>query len=127
MTAGKKQTAQNMVYKALEMVKDKLKKEPLEILETAVRNASPLVEVKARRIGGATYQVPVEVEPARQTTLALRWLVDQARHRQGKDFTTLLSEEIINAYNNSGEVIKKKEDLHKLAEANRAFIHYARF
>jgi len=97
------------------------------VFTKAVANTSPLVEVRSRRIGGATYQVPYEVSPARQHALALRWIVDEARSKQGKSLDKFLAEVITEAYNNTGMVVKKKDELHKLAEANRAFVHYARF
>ena len=127
MLKGKKKTAQNLVYKAFDQIKTKLDKDPVEVFTKAVANTSPLVEVRSRRIGGATYQVPYEVSPARQHALALRWIVDEARSKKGKSLDKFLAEVITEAYNNTGMVVKKKDELHKLAEANRAFVHYARF
>ncbi len=127
MQKGKKKTAQNLVYKAFAQIKSQLNKEPLEVFTKAIANTSPLLEVRSRRIGGATYQVPYEVSPARQHALALRWIVKEARSKQGKSLDKFLAEIIIEAYNNTGMVVKKKDELHKLAEVNRAFAHYARF
>lgn len=127
MLRGQKETARKLVYGAFDILKDKTGKEPLEIFEAAVKNATPMLEVKPRRIGGATYQVPVEVSPARAETLAMRWLIKTARKGQGANFQKLLAEEILAAYGNTGASIKQKENMHKMAEANKAFAHYARF
>lgn len=126
MLRGQKETARKQVYKAFDIIKDKLSTEPLSVFETALKNASPLLEVKARRIGGATYQVPMEVRPERKMALAMRWIIGAARAGRG-DFAEVLANEIINAYNNTGEALRKREVLHKMAEANKAFAHYARF
>jgi len=127
MRNGKKKVAEKIVYRALEKASEELKKEPLEVLDTVLKNAGPLLEVRPRRIGGANYQVPIEVSPERRITLALRWVIQICRDRQGKSMEEFLAEELVNAYKNQGAAIKKKEDTHKMAEANRAFAHLARF
>ena len=125
MQDGKKNTARRVVYDALETIKEKAKVEnPLEVFETAIRNVSPNMEVRSRRVGGATYQVPVDVRPTRRLTLAMRWLVEYSRARGEKDFSKRLAGELLDAYNNRGNSIKKKEDVHKMAESNKAFAHY---
>ena len=124
MWDGKKSIAQKIVYDAFDIIKDKMKKDPLEVFKQAVENVKPVLEVRPRRVGGATYQVPIEVQEPRRTSLALRWIVAAARARQGKPMKVKLAEEIMNAYNNTGTAIKKKEDVHRMAEANRAFAHY---
>ncbi len=127
MLRGQKETARGLVYRAFDILKDETKKEPLEVFEAALKNASPLLEVKPRRIGGATYQVPVEVSPDRRETLAMRWIITSARKGQGASFEKLLSSEILAAYQGQGTALKQKENMHKMAEANRAFAHFARF
>lgn len=124
---GQKETARKNVYKAFDVLKDKTGKEPLQIFETALKNAAPVLEVNARRIGGATYQVPMEVRPERRETLAMRWVINAARASKGGNFSDFLANEILDAYNNTGTAMKKKEILHKMAEANKAFAHFARF
>jgi len=124
MTRGKKNTAARLVYGALDIVADKTKKNPLEVFETAVRNAGPSIEVRPRRVGGATLQVPVEVPAARRTALAMRWIIQFARARSGKNFSEKLAAELLDCAANQGSTIKKKEETHKMAEANRAFAHY---
>lgn len=124
MTRGKKTVADKIIYDALQMVETQAKKPAMEVLETAVRNATPLLMVKARRVGGATYQVPVEVPAARGMSLAMRWLITSARAQKGKPMAKRLANEIMEAYQNQGSTVKKKEDTHKMAEANRAFAHY---
>ncbi len=121
---GKKSTATRIVYDALEIVEDKTKKNAAEVLDTAFKNVGPVMEVRPRRVGGATYQVPMEVEPARKLTLAIRWILGATRGRAGKSFAEKLSAEILDAANNTGSAIKKKEETHKMAEANRAFSHF---
>ncbi len=121
---GKKNTAQKIVYTAMERVKQKAKEDPLKIFEKAVENVRPVLETKSRRVGGATYQVPIEVAINRSTSLAVRWLVRYARDRAGKSMEENLSAEIMDAMNNRGGAVKKKEDIHKMAESNRAFAHY---
>jgi len=127
MLRGQKETARKLVYRALDILKEKTGKEPLEVFEGAIKNTSPLLEVRPRRIGGATYQVPTEVSAARRETLAMRWLIKASRSRQGATFDKILSEEILAAFQNTGVAIKQKENIHKMAEANKAFAHYARF
>lgn len=121
---GKKNTAQKIVYTAMERVKQKAKEDPLKMFEKAVENVRPVLETKSRRVGGATYQVPIEVSLNRSTSLAVRWLIRYARDRAGKSMEEKLSAEIIDAVNNRGGAVKKKEDIHKMAESNRAFAHY---
>ncbi len=125
MRRGKKTIARKIVYKAFDIIKEKTKKEPLEIFDSALNNASPLLEVKPKRIGGATYQVPREVKGERRLTLAMRWIILAAKSKKGKPIREKLAEELINAANNTGAAIKKKEDTHRMAEANRAFAHFA--
>jgi small subunit ribosomal protein S7 len=121
---GKKSLAENIVYKAMERVKQKSKEDPLKMFEKAVENVRPVLETKSRRVGGATYQVPVEVLLNRSISLAIRWLIRFARDRAGKSMEEKLSAEIIDAVNNRGGAVKKREDIHKMAESNRAFAHY---
>ena len=124
MYGGKKGTAQRIVYGAFEKVSEKLQKgDPVDLMIGALENARPRLEVKSRRVGGATYQVPLEISYDRQESLALRWLVDAAAGRKGSPMGEALASEIIDAYNNTGSVVKKKEDMHKMAQANRAFAH----
>ena len=125
MSKGKKSLAERIVYQAIDQASQKLKvAEPLEILQKAVENARPHVEVKARRVGGATYQVPIEVRQDRGTFIAMRWLRDFARGRPGKPMRDRLAEELASAYQGQGAAVKRKEDMHRMAEANRAFSHY---
>ena len=124
MIDGKKGVAQKIVYSAFDIVKEKTGKEPLEAFEAAMENIMPVLEVKARRVGGATYQVPMEVRPERRQTLGLRWLTSYSRARSEKTMRERLANEIIDATNNMGNSVKKKEDTHKMAEANKAFAHY---
>lgn len=121
---GKKNTAQKIVYTAMERVKQQAKEDPLKMFEKAVENVRPVLETKSRRVGGATYQVPIEVPLNRSTSLAVRWLIKYARDRAGKSMEEKLSAEIIDAMNHRGGAVKKKEDIHKMAESNRAFAHY---
>jgi small subunit ribosomal protein S7 len=121
---GKKSTAQRIFYDALDIVESRAKRSGLEVFEQAVKNATPILEVKPRRVGGATYQVPVEVRPDRRLSLAIRWLVASARNRPGKSMAEKLANELLDAANNTGTTIKKREDTHRMAEANRAFAHY---
>ena len=124
MNRGKKSVAQNIVYGAIEKVSEKLEKgDPVELLLGALENCRPKIEVKSRRVGGATYQIPMEVSHERQTSMAFRWLVSAARGRKGQPMTDALASEIIDAYNNTGSVVKKREETHKMAQANRAFAH----
>lgn len=121
---GKKSLAQKIIYEALNIIKNKTSAEPLEILEKAVRNATPLVEVKARRVGGSTYQVPIEIRAYRGTNLALRWLTQFAKKRPGKSMANKVANEIIDAASDNGNTIRKREETHRMAEANKAFAHY---
>jgi len=125
MRRGKKTIAKKIVYRAFDIVKEKTKKEPLEVFDSAINNASPLLEVKSKRVGGATYQVPREVKGERRLTLAMRWIIQAAKSKKGKPMRENLAEELINAANNTGWAVKKKEDTHRMAEANRAFAHFA--
>ncbi len=124
MMCGKKSTAERIVYNALQIMEQQEKKEPVTILEQAVKNVTPLLEVKPRRVGGATYQVPIEVRPDRSLSLAIRWLVKSARDRTGKSMAEKLASELSDAAKGQGVAIKKREDTHRMAEANRAFAHY---
>ncbi|MBI4284324.1 MAG: 30S ribosomal protein S7 [Chloroflexi bacterium] len=124
MTCGKKRTAEKILYDAMQIIEQKEGKPPLSVLEEAVKNTSPLLQVKARRVGGATYQVPVEVPPDRSMSLALRWLVGTARNRGGHSMAEKLAAELSDAAKGQGVTVKKREDTHKMAEANRAFAHY---
>ena len=123
MYDGKKSVAESIVYGALEAVEAKLKTDPLQVFRQALDNVAPAIEVRSRRVGGATYQVPVEISFERQESLALRWIVEAAGSRKGVPMRDALAAEIIDAYNNTGTVVKKKEDTHKMAQANRAFAH----
>jgi len=125
MERGKKTIAKKIVYKALDIIKEKTKKDPLEVFEKAIQNASPLLEVKSKRVGGATYQVPREVRGDRKFTLAVRWITGAAQAKKGRPMREKLAEELLAAANNEGTAIKKKEDTHRMAEANRAFAHFA--
>jgi len=124
MIDGKKGVAQKIVYGAFDRVREKTGRDPIEVFEEAMNNIMPVLEVKARRIGGATYQVPVEVRPERRQALALRWLTLYSRERGEKTMQERLANEILDAANNTGAAVKKKEDMHKMAEANKAFAHY---
>ncbi|MFC1498653.1 30S ribosomal protein S7 [Verrucomicrobiota bacterium] len=125
MRCGKKSTAEGIIYSVLDQIEAKMKQDPLEVLVRAVDNMKPRVEVKSRRVGGATYQVPVEVSRRRQVDLALRWLIQYARMRKGMPMHKTMAIEIMDAFKNEGNVIKKRDDTHKMAQANRAFAHYA--
>lgn len=124
MLDGKKGTAQAIVYGAFEIVREKTGEEPTEVFRKALENIMPVLEIKARRIGGATYQVPIQVRPERRQTLGLRWLVNYSRNRGEKTMREKLAKEILDAANNTGSSVKKREDTHKMAEANKAFAHY---
>ena len=126
MKDGKKTVAQRIVYDSFNIIKEKTQKEPLEIFNKAIENVSPLLEVKPKRVGGATYQVPMEVRQERKLDLAIKWILDAARSKKGKGMAIKLSEELISAANNEGNAIKKKADTHRMAEANKAFAHFAR-
>lgn len=127
MLDGKRSTAETIVYNAFDQIKEKTKQEPLDVFETAIKNISPAVEVRARRVGGSTYQIPMEVKPRRKTQLAIRWMVETSRGKRGAPMSKRLATEIMDAAKNEGSAFKKKEDVHKMAEANRAFAHYARY
>lgn len=124
MRDGKKSAAEAIVYGAFDIVEQKLKSEPLEVFKQALDNVSPAIEVRSRRVGGATYQVPVEVRAERRQALAIRWLIQAARSRNDRTMVERLSAELIDASNNRGNAVKKREDTHRMAEANRAFSHY---
>ena len=124
LKSGKKTIAKNIVYETFEIVKKKTNQDPLEIFEKAIKNASPIVEVKARRVGGSTYQVPIEVSSFRATNLSLRWIIRYANQRVGRSMAIKLANEIIDTANDIGNTIKKKEETHKMAEANKAFAHF---
>ena len=121
---GKKSLATGLVYDAMDLIKERTQKEPIEVFDGALKNVAPVMEVRPRRVGGATYQVPVEVRPQRRLSLSMRWLIDAARERAEKSMEEKLAAELIDAANNRGTAIKKKEDTHRMAEANRAFAHY---
>ena len=124
MKDGKKSVAERIVYGALDYIEGKTNQSSLDVLTKALENVQPVVEVKSRRVGGATYQVPVEVRPARRSALAMRWLIDAARKRSEKNMVMKLAGEVIDANENRGTAVKKREDTHKMAEANKAFSHY---
>ncbi len=124
MRRGKKSIAERIMYNTLDSIREKTKSDPLTIFKQAIENVKPMIEVRPRRVGGATYQVPVEVRPERKLSLAIRWLISSAKQRPEKGMDKKLSAELIDAANNRGGAIKKKEDTHKMAEANRAFAHY---
>ena len=121
---GKKHLAQRIIYQALDIIKEKTGEEPLNILETAIRKVTPLVEVKAKRIGGSTYQVPLEILPERGTALAIRWILSACRNRAGRNMASKLTNELLDASKNSGNAIRKRDEIHKMAEANKAFAKY---
>jgi len=124
MFGGRKATAERVIYDAMDIVNQKLSTEPLPVLEQALKNATPVLQVKSRRVGGATYQVPVEVDPDRGLSLAMRWIISFARARGGKSMAEKLAAEVIDASQGQGASIKKRQDTHKMAEANKAFAHY---
>ena len=124
MLDGKKSTAEGIMYGALEKAAEKLKVEPMALFEKAMENVKPAVEVRSRRVGGATYQVPIEIRPERAQALAIRWIISYARSKKGMPMAERLARELMDAYNNEGSSVKKREDTHKMAEANRAFAHY---
>ena len=124
MLDGKRGVAQRIVYDAFETIRERSGKDPLEVFDTAMKNVMPMLEVKARRVGGSNYQVPVEVRPERRSTLGIRWIVNYARRRHEKDMNDRLANEILDAANNAGGSVKKREDTHRMAEANKAFAHY---
>jgi small subunit ribosomal protein S7 len=124
MQRGKKSTAATLVYDAMDLIEERTKKNPMDTFEQAMKNVSPVMEVKPRRVGGATYQVPMEVSADRRFTLATRWIITAAKARSGKSFPEKLAGELLDAANNTGAAIRRKEETHKMAEANRAFSHY---
>ena len=124
MHNGKKSTAERIVYQAMDQMAERTKEDPRQIVEQAIRNTMPILEVRPRRVGGATYQIPLEVRPARQVSLAMRWLLIAARARSGRPMFERLSAELLDAYREQGSAIKKREDTHRMAEANKAFVHY---
>ena len=124
MERGKKFTAENIVYGAFDILKEKTGKEPLEVFKKSIDNVRPLLETKSRRVGGATYQVPISVRPERGNTLAMRWIRSYAKGRKGKPMHIKLADELLDGYNRTGSAFKKREDTHKMAESNRAFAHY---
>ena len=124
MYDGKKTTAEKIIYSALEHIKSKTKEDPIKIFNEAINNVRPNLEVRSRRVGGATYQVPVEVKTKRSQTLALRWLIDATRKRKNKSMSEKLFNELMDAYQRKGSAIKKREDTHKMAESNKAFAHF---
>ena len=121
---GKKSVATGLVYDAMDLIKERTEKNPMDVFEAALKNVGPSMEVRPRRVGGATYQVPMEVSSDRRTTLALRWILSAARDRAGKSFPEKLAGELIDAFNETGAAIRKRDETHKMAEANRAFSHY---
>lgn len=125
MKSGKKTTAERIVYGAIEEVRERTGKDPIEVMDTAIANMKPKVEVKSRRVGGTTYPVPVEIRPGRQLSLALRWMATSASARRGMSMPKAVATELIDAFNSQGNVIKKRDDTHKMAQANKAFAHYA--
>jgi small subunit ribosomal protein S7 len=124
MKDGKKSTAELILYGALDIIEDKTKESPLKIFEKAVENVKPMIEVKSRRVGGSTYQVPTEIRPSRRTALGIRWIISFARKRSEKSMASKLAAELLDAANKRGSAVKKREDTHKMAEANKAFAHY---
>jgi len=125
MRNGKKTIAEKIIYGTFDIIKEKTKKEPLEVFERAIKNVSPLLEIKPKRVGGATYQVPREVRGDRMVTLAMRWIINAAKSKKGKPMREKLADELILASNNEGAAVKKREDTHRMAEANRAFAHFS--
>lgn len=124
MERGKKSTAERLLYQALDAAEERVKRPGIEVLEQAMRNATPMVEVKPRRVGGSTYQVPMEIRPDRREALAIRWLIGSARARSGKPMAERLAAELLDAANNTGTTVRKREETHRMAEANKAFAHY---
>ncbi|MBU1023885.1 30S ribosomal protein S7 [bacterium] len=121
---GKKSTAESAIYDAFEIIKEKTGEDPYDVFLKALKNVKPMVEVKSRRVGGSTYQVPIEIKPIKQEAIAMRWIIQYSRSRKGIPFHQKLAAELLDAYNNTGTSVKKKEDTHKMAEANRAYAHY---
>ncbi|MBI2098294.1 MAG: 30S ribosomal protein S7 [Candidatus Wildermuthbacteria bacterium] len=125
MERGKKTIARKIVYGAFDLIKTQSKKDPVEVFQKAIGNSSPLVQVRSRRVGGATYQVPMEVKPEKQVSLAMKWILAAAKSKKGKPMKVKLADELLAASKNEGSAVKKKEDMHRMAEANRAFAHFA--
>jgi len=121
---GKKSTAVRLIYSAMDLIKERTEKNPMDVFDGALKNVGPAMEVRPRRVGGATYQVPMEVSSERRTTLAIRWILSAARERAGKSFSDKLASELVDAFNDTGSAIRKRDETHKMAEANRAFSHY---
>ena len=126
MLSGKKAIAEKIVYSSLDSAAERLGRQPIEVFETALRNVAPTIEVKPKRVGGATYQVPVEIKGDRRFALAMRWIIQSARSRQGRPMVERLMAELLDAFNNTGASVRRREEMHRMAEANRAFSHYAR-
>jgi small subunit ribosomal protein S7 len=126
MLKGKKSTAQRFVYKALDIIREESRRDPMEIFELAIKNATPMIEVKPRRIGGATYQVPTELRPTRSEALGMRWIIRGARARKGNPMRRNLANEFLEASRGEGSAVRRKDELHRMADANRAFVHYRR-
>jgi len=124
MSDGKKSTAEKIVYGAFELIRERTREDPVTVFRQAIENVKPMVEVKSRRVGGSTYQVPIEVRPERRTALSMRWVIIQSRKRSGRNMMEKLANELIEASHNRGGAIKKKDDVHRMAEANKAFSHY---
>jgi small subunit ribosomal protein S7 len=124
MQRGKKSTAERIIYDALETAAQRTKENPVQVFETAIRNVMPTLEVRPRRVGGATYQIPLEVRPSRQLSLSMRWILGAARARQGRPMAERLATEIVDAFREQGTAIKRRDDTHRMAEANKAFVHY---
>jgi len=124
MQSGEKSVARKIVYRAMDIIREKTGKDPIEVLDTAIKNAMPVLEVRPRRVGGATYQVPIEVRSERRLSLAIRWIVDFARQRSERGMENRLAGEILDCAGNTGSTVRRKEEMHKMAEANRAFAHY---
>jgi len=124
MKNGKKSVAEKIVYGAFDRIQERTGRDPLDVFQAAIRNTTPVLEVKPRRVGGATYQVPIEVPPDRRLSLSMRWLIHAARARKGRPMAERLADELLDAANNTGAAVKRKEDTHRMAEANRAFVHY---
>ncbi len=124
MLDGKKETCTKIIYEAMDKLQAKAEKDPLEVFLKAIDNVKPMVEVKSRRVGGATYQVPMEIRETRREALAMRWIIDAARNRSGHGMADTLASELMDAYNNTGTAYKKREDVHRMAEANKAFAHF---
>lgn len=124
MRNGKKSVAEKILYRAFDRIQQRTGRDPLDVFQQAIRNATPVLEVKPRRVGGATYQVPVEIRPDRRLALAMRWIIQAARARKGRPMFERLADELLDAANNTGAAVKRRDDTHRMAEANRAFVHY---